>query len=206
MPPRCAAGWTGARRRHGLEHRSVGRSRPDRAGGRAERFPGTEAGRRRPERLDRGRVGEPGKAPAPAPYRTGRRPVHAALAPAHGRCLAGVREFRPLDRRPGPPDPGGAADRRQGRCRLPPARVEAGADRPGTYRDRPSRPRPARGGLGSGRGGPADAGAARPGHPTPCWISATWPASATCTRRRRCSCAVSRPGRRYPTWTTWRRW
>ena len=58
-------------------------------------------------------------------------------------------------------------------------------------------PGPARPGLGRGRGGPPAARRARTGRSARrCWTSATWPASATCTSARCCSCAASTRGGR----------
>ena len=67
-----------------------------------------------------------------------------ALAPAHGRRLAGLHHRRAVARPPGPPDPGRAADADHGRGGLPPARPRAGPDRPGGDARRPPRPGPAR--------------------------------------------------------------
>ncbi len=42
--------------------------------------------------------------------------------------------------------------------------------------------------------------------PRPCWTSATWPASATCTGASCCSCAVFFPGGRSARSATWPGW
>ena len=75
------------------------------------------------------------------------------LPSADGRRLAGVRPRRALARRPAPPGPGGAGDRRAHGRRLPAARCWS-CCRTGDE-DRavgPPRARPARPGLGPGRG------------------------------------------------------
>ena len=143
------------------------------------------------------RVGQPGQAPAAAPRRPGRRGPDAALAPADGRRLAGVRARGTLGRPAGAPDPGGAAQpRTRSRsattctswpwCR-PPRRTGWSATSAPTCSARTgTRPR---------RSAGSPPTRTRPSARR-CSTSATWPGSATSTSARCCSCAASRRGRR----------
>ena len=138
---------------------------------------------------------QPGQAPAAA---ADRRTTAAMTLHSHLRMDGAWRVYAPGERWTRParaPDPGGAAHRRRGGGRLPPARPGAGADRRGGRAASATSARTCSGaGLGPGRGGPAARRApGRRRSPRRCSTSATWPGSATSTRPRRCSCAALWP-------------
>ena len=113
--------------------------------------------------------------------------------------MDGAWRVRPARERPRrrAPDPAGAGQRHLAGHRLPARHRRGAAHRPGGRGGRAPRAGPARPGLGPGRGGPPAQGRARTGRSARrCWTSATWPASATCTSARCCSCAASSRGGR----------
>src|SRR5579859_1148775 len=156
-------GSWGARRRHRLEHRPAARRGARRPYPDPLRLPGTPARRDRPVRLDGRRVGLPGQAPPAPPVRSRLRTTHdPPFTLANGGFVAHVPARCPVDRGPGPPDPGRLAHQRLHRGRVPPARPRTGTDRRGAHARRAPRSRPARSRLGPGRGGTPAHATARP--------------------------------------------
>ncbi|CAA9267990.1 MAG: Formamidopyrimidine-DNA glycosylase, partial [uncultured Corynebacteriales bacterium] len=148
-----------ARGRHRLAGRQADARRARRSPADPLRPAGAAARDRGPDRRDGDRGGAAGQAPADPV----RRRHHAAHPLPDGRHLAPAAPGRAVARRPRPPGPRGAGQRRVGGGRLPAARRAAGPDRPGGPAGRPPRPGRPGPGLGPGGGAPADRGRPGPG-------------------------------------------